>query len=110
MAKTPSPACGTRAVPDRLNMPAVTEIYSLGVPVEIGRIDQELKKLWEQSEGAMTRASLVNLAVYSEAPGSLEKNTQLIAKIAENHACRAIVIGADCETKESRVEAWISAH
>ncbi len=67
-------------------MPAVTETYSLGVPVEIGRIDQELKKLWEQSEGAMTRASLVNLAVYSEATGSLEKNTQLIAKITENHA------------------------
>ena len=58
----------------------------------------------------MTRASLVNLAVYSEQPGSLEKNTQLIAKIAENHACRAILIGADCKAKENRVEAWISAH
>src|SRR5213596_1625130 len=91
-------------------MPAVTETYSLGVPVKIGRIDQELKKLWEQSEGSMTRASLVNLAVYSEAPGSLEKNTQLIAKITENHACRAIVIGADCKAKQDRVGAWISAH
>ncbi len=43
----------------------------------------------------MTRASLINLAVYSEKPGSLEKNTQLIARITENHACRAIVIGAN---------------
>src|SRR5438034_2348843 len=91
-------------------MPAVTETYSLGLPVELGRIDSELKKLWAQSEGAMTRASLVNLAVYSEVPGSLEKNTQLIAKITENHACRAIVIGADCKSKENRVDAWISAH
>ena len=88
----------------------VAETYSLGESVELGKIDRELKKLWEQSEGAMTRASLVNLAVYSEEPGSLEKNTQLIAKIAENHACRAIVIGADCKAKENRVEAWISAH
>jgi glucose-6-phosphate dehydrogenase assembly protein OpcA len=88
----------------------VVETYSLGESVELGKIDRELKKLWEQSEGAMTRASLVNLAVYSEEPGSLEKNTQLIAKIAENHACRAIVIGADCKAKENRVEAWISAH
>ena len=88
-------------------MPPVAENYSLGLQVELSKIDSELKKLWAQGEGAMTRASLVNLAVYSEAPGSLEKNTQLIAKIAENHACRAIVIGADCETKESRVEAWI---
>src|SRR6266699_1152601 len=91
-------------------MAAIAENYSLGLQVELGKIDSELKKLWAQTEGAMTRASLVNLAVYSEAPGSLEKNTQLIAKIAENHACRAIVIGADCKTKEDRVEAWISAH
>jgi len=91
-------------------MAAIAENYSLGLQVELGKIDSELKKLWAQSEGAMTRASLVNLAGYSEAPGSLEQNTQLIAKIAENHACRAIVIGADCKTKEDRVEAWISAH
>jgi len=91
-------------------MPVVAETYSLGAPVEIGRIAKELKKLWEQGEGAMTRASLMNLAVYSEEPGSLEKNTQLIAKITENHACRAIVIGADCKAKENRAEAWINVH
>jgi glucose-6-phosphate dehydrogenase assembly protein OpcA len=91
-------------------MPVIAENYSLGLQVGIDKIDSELKKLWAQSEGAMTRASLVNLAVYSEVPGSLEKNTQLIAKITENHACRAIVIGADCKSKENRVDAWISAH
>src|SRR5882757_10459484 len=91
-------------------MAAMTENYSLGLQVELDKIDSELKKLWAQSEGAMTRASLINLAVYSEEPDSLEKNTQLIAKIAENHACRAIVIGADCKAKQNRVEAWISAH
>jgi glucose-6-phosphate dehydrogenase assembly protein OpcA len=89
-------------------MPGQT--YSLGMPVEIGRIDRELKKLWIDGEGAMTRASHINLAVYNEEPGSLARNTQLIAKIAENHACRAIVIAADASAKESRVEAWISAH
>ena len=91
-------------------MAAITENYSLGLQVELDKIDSELKKLWAQSQGAMTRASLVNLAVYSEVPGSLEKNTQLIAKIAENHACRAIVIGADCKAKANRVVAWSSAH
>jgi len=91
-------------------MPAITEDYPLGIPVEVGKIDPELKKLWQESEGAMTRASLVNLAVYSEEAGSLNKNTQLMANITENHACRAIVIEADCNAKESRVEAWISAH
>jgi glucose-6-phosphate dehydrogenase assembly protein OpcA len=91
-------------------MPTVTETYSLGIPVEISRIDQKLKRLWQESEGAMTRASLMNLAVYSEETGSLNKNTQLMAKITENHACRAIVIEADCRAKENSVDAWISAH
>jgi glucose-6-phosphate dehydrogenase assembly protein OpcA len=80
------------------------------MPVEIGKIDRELKKLWEVSEGAMTRASLINLAVYSEAPESLSANTQLISRLTQNHACRAIVIGANPTAPEDRIQAWISAH
>src|SRR2546430_1980902 len=91
-------------------MAAITQTYSLGQSVEIGKIGQELKKLWQEGEGAMTRASLINLAVYSEKAGSLEKNTQLIARITENHACRALVIGANRESKEAQVEAWVNAH
>ena len=91
-------------------MPATAENYSLGTAVEVGQIGQELKKLWAQNEGEMTRASMINLAVYSEAPGSLEKNTQLISKITKNHTCRALVIEADGNAAENRVEAWISAH
>src|SRR5205809_5603697 len=91
-------------------MPAIAENYSLGQSVEIGKIDKELKKLWREGESAMSRASLINFAVYSEKPGSLEKNTQLIARVAENHACRALVIGANRNSKENRVKAWINAH
>ena len=91
-------------------MPATAETVSLGLPVAIDRIDRELKKLWSEGEGAMTRASLMNLAVYSEKAESLTHNTQLLARITENHACRAIVIGADPRAKNDRMEAWISAH
>ncbi len=91
-------------------MPAATETYSLGIPVDVGEIDQELKKLWQESEGAATRASLMNLAVYSEEPGSLNNNTQLMARITEDHACRAIVIEADCNAEDDGVDTWISAH
>ena len=91
-------------------MPAVAETYSLGTPVEIGRIEQELKKLWHEGEGAITRASLMNLAAYSEQSGSLNDNTQLMSKITEDHACRALVIEADCRSEENRVDAWINAH
>jgi len=91
-------------------MPAVSETYSLGQPVAISDIGSELKKIWQEGEGAMARASLINLAVYSEKPDSLEKNTRLLAKITENHACRALVIGAKRESKENRMEAWVNAH
>ena len=50
-------------------MPATAETFAAGMPVEIGQIERELKKLWDAGDGAMTRASLINLAVYSEAPG-----------------------------------------
>ena len=36
-------------------MPAIAETYSLGLPVEVSKIDQELKKLWQESEGRDTR-------------------------------------------------------
>src|ERR1044071_5166962 len=91
-------------------MPATAETYSLGTPVEMGKIDQELKKLWRDGEGVMTRASLMNFAVYSEEPGSLQDNTQLMARITENHACRAIIVEADCIAGGDEVNAWITAH
>src|SRR5439155_3783648 len=91
-----------------LNMPTVTENFSIGLPVDVSKIETELKKLWQQGEGVMTCASLINLAVYSEATDALTKNTQLVAQITQNHACRAIVIGAHPEAKENHVDAWIS--
>jgi glucose-6-phosphate dehydrogenase assembly protein OpcA len=92
------------------DMPATAETFAPGISVEIGKIDRELKKLWSESGAAKTRASLINLAVYSEAPGSLPLNTKIISEITEDHACRAIVIGANPAAKENRVEAWINVH
>src|SRR5438067_6711669 len=34
----------------------------------------------------------------------------MLERIAQGHAGRAIVIGADCKASEDHVEAWISAH
>ena len=91
-------------------MSSVAETFSPGIEVEIGKIDRELKKLWNESGASKTRASLMNLAVYSEATGSLPRNTKIISEITEDHACRAIVIGANPDAKENRVEAWINVH
>src|SRR4051812_615086 len=91
-------------------MPEVAETFSLGVPAEIGRIEKELKKLWADSEGVMTRASLINLAVYSDKKGSLSTNTRMMSELTANHACRAIVIEADPGATQNQAEAFISAH
>ncbi|HSH40324.1 MAG TPA: glucose-6-phosphate dehydrogenase assembly protein OpcA [Chthoniobacterales bacterium] len=81
-----------------------------GLPVEIDNLGRELKKLWEQGGEVMTRASLINLAVYSEDPNSLGENTHIVSEITREHACRAIVIAADPNAATDRADAWISAH
>ncbi|MEY2480916.1 MAG: hypothetical protein QOI04_1843 [Verrucomicrobiota bacterium] len=91
-------------------MPAPTENQSPGLPVEIGKIDKELKRLWQESGDAKTRASLINLAVYSEAPDSLSKNTEIVSQVAQSHACRALVISGNPSAKENNVQAWIGAN
>jgi glucose-6-phosphate dehydrogenase assembly protein OpcA len=81
-----------------------------GFPVEIGRIDKELGKLWEQTGDTKTRASLINLAIYTESAESVAANTNLIAEIASQHACRALLIFANPNAPQAKAKAWISAH
>lgn len=83
---------------------------TLGTPVEISQISKELKKLWESSGGATTRASLINFAVYCEGAGAAEFNTSLINEFTREHACRALLVIAEPNAPETRVRAWINAH
>lgn len=81
----------------------------LGREVPIGSIDKELHKLWAEDE-ARTNASLMNLAVYSEKPGALARNSAAVRELTREHACRAILIGIDREAEEASIRAWITAH
>jgi glucose-6-phosphate dehydrogenase assembly protein OpcA len=81
-----------------------------GLPVEIGRIDKELGKLWEETGDTKTRASLINLAIYTESAESVAENTDLISRIASQHACRALLIFANPGAPREEARAWISAH
>lgn len=93
-----------------LGMSESAPAFSIGMPVEIDQIERELKKLWAEGDERMTRASLINLAVYSEEKDSLGRNTQIVSEITEDHACRAIVIALDLAAQDDRIEAWIAAH
>jgi glucose-6-phosphate dehydrogenase assembly protein OpcA len=81
-----------------------------GMPVEIGKIDKELGKLWEETGDTKTRASLINLAIYTESAESVSANTELISQIASQHACRALLIFANPDAPREQAKAWISAH
>jgi glucose-6-phosphate dehydrogenase assembly protein OpcA len=85
------------------------ETLNLGMSVEVGRVEKELGRLWENT-GDKTRASLINLAIYTETSENVAGNTELIAQIASEHACRAILIYANRTAPEIGVKAWINAH
>ncbi len=80
------------------------------MPVEVAKINRSLTQLWEQESEQLSKASLVNFAVYSEASDALSFNTQLMAEVTRQHACRVILLAANPSAQKQRVQAWISAH
>lgn len=81
----------------------------LGREVGVGVIGRELKLLWEEDQ-ARTNASLMNVAVYSEDPTALRRNSEIIRRLTRDHACRALLVSIDREAAEPSIRAWITAH
>ena len=81
----------------------------LGQEVALGRVDKALKELWGKDE-ARTKASLMNFAIYSEDPSSIEANTHLLAEITQEHACRGLLILVLPSDSQPQARAWITAH
>lgn len=98
-----------RGVDSSRNMISADQAAALGVEVPVGSIDGELRKLWEADE-ASTNASLMNLALYSEDPGSLTRNSEAALQLTKEHACRALLIAMDREAPETSIRSWITAH
>ena len=93
-------------------MPSATlndsDLDRLGLETPISRIDRALKQLWEGDE-AKTRASLINLAIYTEDGCQLLADNALLDHVAAQHACRALLILALPEARPPRARAWIQA-
>lgn len=90
-------------------MTTTTDPYAeLGKEVPVSQIDHELHALWEQDE-ARTNASLMNLVVYSEKPGSLLENSRIINDLTRDNACRAILVEI-ARDEDASLRAWITAH
>jgi glucose-6-phosphate dehydrogenase assembly protein OpcA len=82
---------------------------SFGFPVELSQISGRLKKLWETEGQTKSRASILNLAVIGPSPDTLLENTQLVAQLVREHACRAFVVGL-APGPAPKISAWIQAH
>jgi len=81
----------------------------LGQEVSLGKVDKALKELWGKDD-ARTKASLINFAIYSEDPHSLQTNTTLMADITREHSCRGLLIIALPGETEPSARAWVTAH
>ncbi len=87
-----------------------SEFFGPGTSVEVGKIQRELKKLWQQSDQMATRASRLNLVIYNSGESSIRANTALVEQIARQHAIRAIIIAAKPQLPGNSVRAWVNAH
>src|SRR6516165_5811477 len=75
-----------RMTPEAATPQATPAFFGDGVPAEIGKIEKELKKLWQEQQTVATRASRMNLVVYSAADSSLRANTAIMREVTKDHA------------------------
>lgn len=80
-----------------------------GWEVDVVDIDRRLKDLWDKNE-TVSRASLLNLVIYSEESDSIRRNTDLVVKITQEHACRVLLVEARPDEEKQAVRSWITAH
>ena len=81
---------------------------SLGKEVPVKQIDSELHEFFASDKG-IARASLMNLAIYSESVDRVDQNTEIIHELTRENACRALLIVSQPEG-ERVVHAWVQAH
>lgn len=99
-------------------MSAATQLAGtelLGFKVPINDIERRLTEVMTGGEDSgedsgVTRASLLNLALYSEKPDQLTENADTIAEITREAACRTILICVDPAQEKTSPVAWVQAH
>ena len=78
----------------------------LGMSVPVDGVERALKELWD-NDAASTKATLINLVIFSTRAGSLAGNNALVAGLTRDHACRVLLVE---DTLGAPVQAWITAH
>lgn len=90
--------------------------------VDAVKLERELAAMWaemgaggeaasaaaSQPTAGVTRACALNLVVYSERHEEREEVDALLEEVVERHPCRSIVLYADRDEAEARLEAYVS--
>jgi glucose-6-phosphate dehydrogenase assembly protein OpcA len=81
--------------------------------IDIGAIERELTALWRQAsedeDHGVIRSCILNLLVYSSDTSESQKVDELLTDITASHPSRAILILADSEAAESKIEAQVTS-
>ena len=97
-----------------IELPDLPAFQLLGQPVEIPKIDKELQALFldgsDPDSGGVARASLINLALYNENQDGIERDSDTLAELTSEAACRSLLISSDRGVSDSSARAWVQVH
>ena len=96
-----------------------SRLHHLGTEVAVSEIDRALHRFFsgedsppsssEDSSTGIARASLLNLAIYTEDTSAVDRLSHVVEELTREMACRAILILADA-TGTPAVRSWVQAH
>jgi glucose-6-phosphate dehydrogenase assembly protein OpcA len=84
--------------------------------VDASKVEKELTAMWAEmsapegkgQSAGVVRACVLNLIVYAASGEERAEADELLETVVERHPCRAIVIAAERETSETRLDAYAS--
>jgi glucose-6-phosphate dehydrogenase assembly protein OpcA len=93
-----------------------TVSVSITKGIDVGKIEKELAAMWKpaadaegsNAESGVTRACALNLLVYAGAGDDRARIDEMLEVVNEQHPGRTLVLLADRQAVESRLEAYVS--
>jgi glucose-6-phosphate dehydrogenase assembly protein OpcA len=84
--------------------------------IDVGKIEKELATMWKPASGAegsnaesgVTRACALNLLVYATVGDDREHIDEMLDEVSEQHPGRTLVLLADRQASEPKLEAFVS--
>lgn len=83
--------------------------------IDVGKIEKELASMWikasdagGQEEVGVTRACALNLLVYTTKHDDRARLEEMLEEVSQQHPGRMLVLVADREATEARLEAYVS--